>query len=94
MNGHCCGGEARRGPSRWRRSGEVAGWIIPSVTLVFLPKCPVCVAAYVALFSGIGLSVGAAGWLRMAILVSCAALLMGLSLRRLILLKRPPQSLG
>src|SRR5207249_2518818 len=52
---HCCqiktrAGDNARGPaSRLRRGGEIAGWIVPTATLALLPKCPVCVAAYVAL---------------------------------------------
>ena len=46
---HCCqiktraGDNVRRPASRLRRGGEIAGWIVPGVTLALLPKCPVCV---------------------------------------------------
>ena len=90
MNPHpCCRTATRsrdnspRPVSHWRQGGEIAGWIIPSATLVLLPKCPVCVAAYVALFSGIGISVASASNLQASLLILCIAVLLGLALKRL-----------
>lgn len=74
--------DARRPASRWRRSGAAAGWIVPGATLILLPKCPVCVAAYVALFSGIGISLGSATVLRTSLLVLCIVALLFLAVQR------------
>jgi hypothetical protein len=65
-----------------RRSGEIAGWLVSSATLVFLPKCPACLAAYVALFSGVGISVASASNLRTSLLVLCVATLLCLAGRK------------
>ena len=59
---HCCqiktqtGDNAHRPAARLRRVGEIAGWFVSTVTLALLPKCPACLAAYVALATGIGIS--------------------------------------
>lgn len=74
---------AHRPASRWRRGGEAAGWLISGVTLVLLPKCPLCVAAYVALFSGISISVAAASTLRTSLLVMSVTALLFLILKHL-----------
>jgi hypothetical protein len=56
------------------RVGKLGSWIAPSAALVFLPKCPMCLAAYLALV-GIGMSERAAGGLRLAIIVMCCAVI-------------------
>ena len=87
--GHCCQNKtqaddnARRPASRLRRGGKIAGWIIPSATLVLLPKCPICVAAYVALFSGVSITVGSAANLRTSLQTLCVAALFCLVMKRL-----------
>ena len=50
---------------------------------VFMPKCPVCLAAYVAIWTGLGLSFGAATYVRWALLSLSAAALLCLVARRL-----------
>jgi hypothetical protein len=61
----------------------MAGWIVPSATLVLLPKCPACVAAYVALATGIGISLPAATWLRVMLVTACVTILVFMAAKRL-----------
>jgi hypothetical protein len=82
---HCC--ENSRAATFVRRFIEVAGWIVPSTILTLIPKCPACLAAYIALWSGIGLSLSAAMYLRTSLLVLCAGVILFLAVwnaRRLI----------
>ena len=74
---HCC--ENSRAATFVRRFIEVAGWIVPSTILALIPKCPACLAAYIALWSGIGLSLSAAMYLRTSLLVLCVSLILFLA---------------
>ena len=70
MNAHACCGHKAAAARRclWR---PASGGVIPGVLLVLIPKCPMCIAAYVALISGVGISVSTAAYLREAIIVLC-----------------------
>jgi hypothetical protein len=48
---------------------------LPTLILALLPKCPACLAAYVALGTGISLSVAAASVLRTTVIGICVATL-------------------
>ncbi len=69
-------------PALRRRHGDgIAGWIIPSAALILMPKCPMCIAMYVALFTGASISVASASHIRTAIAVLCGAVLVGLTVK-------------
>jgi hypothetical protein len=66
MSGQCCKGHARR------RAGFAAS-ILPGTALVLLPKCPLCLAAWLGVVTGVGVSAAAAVYLRGAIVILCVA---------------------
>jgi hypothetical protein len=59
-----------------RRLREISSWILPGAILALMPKCPVCLATYLALFTGVSLSISTAGYLRWAMLLVCFASLL------------------
>lgn len=73
-------------PARPRRAREIAGAVVPATVLAILPKCPACIAAWLAVGTGIGISMPAAAFLRGLILVSCLGCLAFVAVR---LLRRP-----
>lgn len=54
-----------------RRAWRNTQWIFPATLLALIPKCPLCVAAYVALFTGVGISVTTARWIQILMFVLC-----------------------
>jgi hypothetical protein len=60
---NCCNADTERRPRRawWR---NVSGCVGSGALLVMLPKCPMCIAAYVALWSGAGVAMPIATRLR------------------------------
>ena len=58
-----------------RRCRDVAGTVAPAAVLVLLPKCPACIAAYLAIGTGIGVTISTAAYLRTLLLVVCVTCL-------------------
>jgi hypothetical protein len=83
----CCNVPDHRKSALAARTGEVLAWLLPSAILLLVPKCPACLAAYVALLTGIGLSLSTASHLRSGLFVVCVASFLFLTMRRLIALR-------
>jgi len=80
----CCNVASDRKTPGWaQRVREIFAWVVPSAILALLPKCPACLAAYVALWTGLGLSLSTATYMRWAMLLLCVASLLFLIVKRL-----------
>lgn len=87
---HCC----HRGPradqdaphkKSWlRRARGAAGWIVPGAVLALMPKCPICLAAYVALGTGFTMSFSSAHILMRVLTVLCLSTLSLCVVRRVV----------
>jgi hypothetical protein len=65
-------GSGRAGASQvTRRTRGAAAWALPSVALALVPKCPMCVVAYLAIGGGLGVSLTTAAHLRTALVWLC-----------------------
>jgi hypothetical protein len=64
-----------------RRTRGAATWALPSVALALVPKCPMCIAAYLAIGGGLGVSLSTAAHLRTALVWLCWGILALLTAR-------------
>src|SRR6202012_1444984 len=65
-------GSGRPGESQGTRcTRAAAAWALPSVALALVPKCPMCVAAYLAIGGSLGVSLTTAAHLRTALVWLC-----------------------
>jgi hypothetical protein len=88
MSACCCDAASnRKTPARVQRVREIFAWGLPSAMLVLMPKCPACLAGYVMLWTGLGLSLSTATYLRWVLLFVCVASLLFLMMERLDLKK-------
>ncbi|MBI2515448.1 MAG: hypothetical protein HYV95_00905 [Opitutae bacterium] len=74
-------------PEPGNRIRRALRWLVPSVGLALIPKCPLCLAGYIALATGVGVSLPVAQVLRLGLLVVCVAALAWLAfgaVRRLV----------
>jgi hypothetical protein len=72
MTGQCCaGGPASRRLAR--RLSRSAASILPGAMLTLLPKCPMCVAAWLTAATGLGFPAAGVAWMRGVLLVFSVA---------------------
>ena len=80
----CCDADGVPKKAMWvRRIREIIAWVLPSSILVLVPKCPACLAAHVTLWTGLGLSLSTATYLRWVLLFLGVAALLFLIVERL-----------
>jgi hypothetical protein len=82
-----CGGSQSEQP-KLRNGWEITASALSIGVWVLMPKCPVCLAAHVALWTGLGLSFGTAQSIRRALLWLSGALLIYLVVRKVRALRR------
>ncbi|AMV31536.1 hypothetical protein VN12_05415 [Pirellula sp. SH-Sr6A] len=68
----CCKERSSHRNRTWlSRTSAAMQWVLPSIVLAFVPKCPTCVAAYLVLWTGLGVSFTSVTYLRWFIIGTC-----------------------
>jgi len=67
---------------RGRRCAGAVSWFLPGAALALMPKCPMCLAAYVAMVSGVALPFSTASLLRFTLIAACVSSLAYLAFRK------------
>ena len=81
MTGQCCvGGPASQRLARWL--SRVTASILPAAVLVLLPKCPLCLAAWLTVATGVSFSAAGAAWVRGSIVLLWVAVVAPIIWRR------------
>jgi len=83
MNNCCCSDRqaASPGPPSRLMAAGPSGGLVCGILWLLCPKCPACVASYLALFGGVSLSIPATAWALAGIRSSLvAALAVGVGL--------------
>ena len=70
MTGQCCMGGTASGRLA-RRLSKAAASILPGAALMFLPKCPLCIAAWLTAVTGVGFSAASGAWVRGLLALFC-----------------------
>jgi hypothetical protein len=73
-----------------RRTRGAAAFALPSIALALVPKCPMCIAAYLAIGGGLGISLSTAAHLRTALVWLCWSVLVLLAARAAMRFGRRP----
>src|SRR5690348_22149 len=79
----CCRGIPTQTGSDWKGPWLLSTptWILPTAVLASLPQCAMCVAADMALATGLTVSLSVATWIRSGLLVICLGTLTVLSVQ-------------
>jgi hypothetical protein len=74
MTGQCCAA---------RRLSKGAAAILPAAIVALLPKCPLCLAAWLTAATGVGFSASGAAWVRAGVVALWIGALGVMAWRRL-----------
>lgn len=64
------------------RGLRALSWLGPGALLILMPKCPACMAGYIAVLTGLGVSLSTAALVKYGLMTLCVAALTFLVIRR------------